>query len=68
MYAIDAIEPWLDNAARVKLNELRIVHGKGTGALGKGIQSYLRSHPAVKSFRYGRHGEGDMGVTIVELK
>lgn len=66
--AIDAIEPWLDNAARVKLNELRIVHGKGTGALGKGIQSYLRSHPAVKSFRYGRHGEGDMGVTIVELK
>lgn len=66
--AIDRIEPWLDNAARVHLTELRIVHGKGTGALGKGIQSYLRSHPAVKSFRYGRYGEGDNGVTLVELK
>ena len=66
--AIDAIEPWLDNAAQAHIGELRIVHGKGTGALGKGIQSFLRSHPAVKSFRYGRFGEGDMGVTIVELK
>ena len=66
--AIDKIEPWLNNAARVRLTELRIVHGKGTGALGKGIQQYLRTHPAVKSFRYGRYGEGDNGVTLVELK
>ena len=58
----------LDTAARTGLKSLRIVHGKGTGALGKGIQSYLRSHPAVKSYRYGRYGEGDNGVTIVELK
>ena len=66
--AVDTIEPWLDNAADMRLTELRIVHGKGTGALGRGIQTFLRSHPAVKSFRYGRYGEGDMGVTIVELK
>lgn len=66
--ALDKIEPWLDNAVRIHLTELRIVHGKGTGALGKGIQNFLRSHPAVKSFRYGRYGEGDSGVTLVELK
>lgn len=47
---------------------LRIVHGKGTGALGKGIQAYLRKQPRIKSFRYGRYGEGDNGVTIAEIK
>ncbi len=47
---------------------IRIVHGKGTGALGKGIQSYLKRQTRVKSFRYGRYGEGDTGVTIVEIK
>lgn len=47
---------------------LRIVHGKGTGALGKGIQLYLRKHHRIKSFRYGRYGEGDNGVTIAEIK
>ena len=58
----------LDNAVISKLENVRIVHGKGTGALGKGIQNYLKSHPHVKSFRYGTFGEGEMGVTIVELK
>ncbi|MDE7164486.1 MAG: endonuclease MutS2 [Clostridiales bacterium] len=47
---------------------LRIVHGKGTGALGKGIQAYLKHHKRIKSFRYGRYGEGDTGVTIAEIK
>ncbi|MDE5592826.1 MAG: Smr/MutS family protein [Clostridiales bacterium] len=47
---------------------IRIVHGKGTGALGKGIQAYLKRHKRIKSFRYGRYGEGDTGVTIVEIK
>lgn len=47
---------------------LRIVHGKGTGALGKGIQAYLRRTSRIKTFRYGRYGEGDTGVTIAELR
>lgn len=47
---------------------LRIVHGKGTGALGKGIQAYLKRQPRIKSYRYGRYGEGDAGVTIAEIK
>ncbi|MDE6200922.1 MAG: endonuclease MutS2 [Clostridiales bacterium] len=47
---------------------LRIVHGKGTGVLGKGIQAYLKRHKRIKSFRYGRYGEGDTGVTIAEIK
>lgn len=47
---------------------LRIVHGKGTGALGKGIQVYLKKHPRIKSYRYGNYGEGDSGVTIAEIK
>ena len=47
---------------------LRIVHGKGTGALGKGVQNYLKKQAKIKSFRYGRYGEGDTGVTIAEIK
>lgn len=47
---------------------LRIVHGKGTGALGKGVQNYLKKQSKIKSYRYGRYGEGDTGVTIAELK
>ncbi len=62
------VDKFLDNAVISKLENVRIVHGKGTGALGKGIQNYLKSHPHVKSFRYGTFGEGEMGVTIVELK
>lgn len=47
---------------------LRVVHGKGTGALGRGIQAYLKRHSRVKSYRYGGYGEGDSGVTIAEIK
>ncbi len=47
---------------------LRIVHGKGSGALGKGVQNYLKKQPRIKSYRYGRYGEGDTGVTIAEIK
>ncbi len=47
---------------------LRIVHGKGTGALGKGVQAYLKRNPRIKEFRFGRYGEGDTGVTIAEIK
>jgi DNA mismatch repair protein MutS2 len=47
---------------------LRLIHGKGTGLLGRGLQEFLRDHPAVVSVRYGNADEGDGGVTIVELK
>lgn len=63
--AIEVIDPYL-NACGGRI--LRIVHGKGTGRLGKGIQNYLRTNPCVKSYRYGGYGEGDSGVTVCELK
>ena len=66
--SIFLVDKFLDEATVAKLETVRIVHGKGTGILGKGIQKYLKSHPHVKSYRYGTFGEGEMGVTIVELK
>ena len=63
-----AVERFLDNAVMDKLNEVTIIHGKGTGALRKAVQQQLRRHPRVKSFRLGRYGEGEDGVTVVELK
>ena len=66
--SIFLVDKFLDEAALAKLETARIVHGKGTGVLGKGIQKYLKTHPHVKSYRYGTFGEGEMGVTIVELK
>ena len=63
-----AVERFLDNAVMGKLNEVTIIHGKGTGALRKAVQQLLRRHPKVKSFRLGRYGEGEDGVTVVELK
>lgn len=66
--SIFLVDKFLDEAAVAKLETVRIVHGKGTGILGKGIQKYLKSHPHVKSYRYGIFGEGEMGVTVVEIK
>lgn len=63
-----SIDKYLDNCVLSGLPSIRIVHGKGTGALRAGIHKYLKSHPHVKSFRIGTFGEGEMGVTIVELK
>ncbi len=62
------IDKYLDNATRAGLHECRIVHGKGTGALRAGIHKFLKTHPHVANFRVGTYGEGEMGVTIVELK
>ncbi len=59
---------FLDDAYMARLSEVRIVHGKGTGALRSGIHKYLKSEKHVKSFRLGEFGEGDAGVTIAELK
>ena len=66
--SIFLVDKFLNEAAVAKLETVRIVHGKGTGILGKGIQKYLKSHPHVKSYRYGIFGEGEMGVTVVEIK
>ena len=62
------IDKYLDNCFLNGLMTVRIVHGKGTGALRDGIHRYLKTHPHVKDFRIGTFGEGEMGVTIVNLK
>ena len=62
------VERWLDEAVLAGNSPVRLIHGKGTGMLGRGLQEYLRTHPSVKSFRYGNENEGAGGVTIVELR
>ncbi len=66
--AEDAVNQFLDTARLGKLNTVSIIHGKGTGALRRAVHQALRRNKAVKSFRLGRYGEGEDGVTIVELK
>lgn len=66
--AIYVIDKYLDNCASANISPVRIVHGKGTGKLREGIHSFLKKNPHVKSFRIGTFGEGEMGVTIVEIK
>ena len=65
--AISLLDKYIDDALMSRLDKIRVVHGKGIGALRKGIHDYLRSHPGVKRFDLAAHGEGDGGVTIVEL-
>lgn len=65
--AIFAIDKYLDDCSLAKLSSVRIVHGKGTGTLRKGIHEFLKKNPHVKSFRSGTFGEGEMGVTVVKL-
>ena len=66
--AVSELDKYLDDALLSYLNSVRVVHGKGTGALRKGIHEYLRRQKHVKSYRLAEYGEGDAGVTIVELK
>lgn len=66
--AIAALDKYLDDAYIAHVSPVRIVHGKGTGALRTGIHQYLRRQKHIKSFRLGAFGEGDAGVTIVEFK
>lgn len=62
------VDKFLDDCSLAKLQIVRIVHGKGTGRLRDGIHAFLKKNPHVKSFRLGTYGEGEMGVTVVELK
>lgn len=62
------IDKYLDDCSIAKFSPIRIVHGKGSGKLREGIHTFLRKNPHVKSFRLGTFGEGEMGVTVVELK
>ena len=66
--AIVDVDKYLDDSYIAGLNEVHIIHGKGTGALREGISSYLKRHRHVKSFRIGNYNEGGDGVTVVEVK
>lgn len=62
------VDRFIDSCVMGNITQLSIIHGKGTGVLRQGIQNYLKKHPSVKSYRLGTFGEGESGVTIVELK
>ncbi len=66
--AVSAVSKYLDDAYVAHISPVRIVHGKGTGALRKAIHQYLRSQKNISEFRLGEYGEGDAGVTIVKFK
>lgn len=66
--AVFVVDKFLDDCSLAKLQTVRIVHGKGTGKLREGIHKFLKKHPHVKSYRIGTYGEGEMGVTVVEIK
>ena len=71
MESIDAViaaERFIDSAVMSRLKTVTIIHGKGTGALRAAVQQMLKKNKSVKSFRLGRYGEGEDGVTLVELK
>lgn len=66
--ALPLVDKFLDDCFLAKIQTARIVHGKGTGKLRQAIHTFLKKHKRVKSFRIGAYGEGEMGVTVVELK
>ena len=66
--AIPIVERYIDDASMGRMESVRIIHGKGTGALRQAVHDTLRRHKRVKGFRLGRYGEGETGVTVVELK
>lgn len=68
MEALESVDKYLDDCAMAGLKEVTIIHGKGTGTLRTGITQQLRKHPHVESFRRGKYGEGEDGVTVVTLK
>ena len=66
--AVAALDKYLDDAYLAHLSSVRIVHGKGTGALRAAVHKHLKRQKYIKSFHLGEFGEGDAGVTIAEFK
>ena len=66
--ALAEVDAFLDGALLQNLSEVRIVHGMGTGALRKAIGDHLKKNKRVESFRPGKYGEGESGVTVVTLR
>ena len=66
--AIDRVDKYIDDAVIAGLHEVSIIHGKGTGTLRKAIHIHFKGHAHVAAYRLGSYGEGDTGVTVVELK
>ena len=66
--ALLEVDRYLDSAQLAGLQEVTLLHGKGTGALRSALHDWLRRHPHCQAFRIGKYGEGDAGVTIVTLK
>ncbi len=62
------LDRFIDDAVMTNVDRITVIHGKGTGAMRQAVHNFLRSHPSVKSYRLGVYGEGENGVTIVELK
>jgi DNA mismatch repair protein MutS2 len=65
--AVSKLEPFLNHASLVNLNEVTIIHGIGKGILLKAVRDYLKGHPLVEKFRKGEISEGGNGVTIVKM-
>ncbi len=65
--ALFRLDRYLNDAFMADLPSVRIVHGKGTGTLRQAVHNLLDKHPLVKSYRLGDYGEGDYGITIVEM-
>lgn len=66
--ALESVDSYLDKAVLSSWDQVRIIHGKGTGALKEAVHSYLSKHKKISSFRLGRWGEGDTGVTVVQFR
>ena len=66
--ALYEIDNFIDRAVTDNLEEIKVIHGVGTGKLRKGIAEHLKRHKNVESFRLGKYGEGETGVTFIKLK
>jgi DNA mismatch repair protein MutS2 len=66
--ALRALDEYIDSACLAGVSPVRVVHGKGTGALKKAVWDYVKTHPNVAGYRLGEEGEGGDGVTVVDLR